>query len=111
MGIIINLLVSALAVIISSYVLPGVRVDSFVTALIVAVVLAVLNAFLKPVLTVLSLPLTVLTLGLFLFVINAIIVILADKLISGFHVDGWLWAIIFSLILTVVNSLLGSIVK
>ncbi|HEX7017513.1 MAG TPA: phage holin family protein [Patescibacteria group bacterium] len=107
MKILLNLLLSGIAVFITAYVLPGVEVDSFVTALIVAVVLGVLNAFLKPVLLLLTLPINLLTLGLFTFVINVGLVFLATTLVSGFAVSGILWALAFSLVLSLVNSFFG----
>ena len=89
-----------------SYILKGIKIDSFWTAIILAVVLAVLNALLKPILIILTLPITVITLGLFLFVINAAIILLADKFIDGFTVDGFWWALLFSLLLSIVTSVL-----
>jgi len=89
-----------------SYILKGIKIDSFWTAIILAVVLAVLNALLKPILIILTLPITVITLGLFLFVINAAIILLADKFIDGFTVDGFWWALIFSLLLSIVTAVL-----
>jgi putative membrane protein len=109
MNFIIRLLVNALAVMVSAYLLPGVRVKDFVTALILAVVLAILNLLVKPILVILTLPVTIITLGLFLFVINAIIILLASKLVSGFKVDGFFWALIFSLILSLVSGIMNSI--
>jgi putative membrane protein len=110
MGFILGLILSAFAVLISAYILPGVHVDGFVTALIVAIVLGILNAILKPILVILTIPVTILTLGLFLLVINVIIIYLAAAVISGFSVDGFLWALIFSFILSLLNGLLGSLV-
>lgn len=104
MNFLVKLVLTALAVIIASYFLPGVSVDSFLVAVLVAAVLAVLNAILKPVLVLLTIPLTILTLGLFLLVINAVIILLADFFISGFHVNGFWWALIFSLILSLIVS-------
>lgn len=89
-----------------SYVLEGIKFDSFWSAIIVAVVLAILNAIIKPILILLTLPITLVTFGLFLFVINALIILLADKLVSGFSVDGFWWALLFSLLLSLVSSLL-----
>jgi putative membrane protein len=89
-----------------SYVLSGVRIDSFWAAIILAIVLAILNAIVKPLLIFFTLPLTIVTLGLFLFVINALIILLADKLVDGFHVDGFWWALLFSLLLSIVTSIL-----
>ena len=111
MKLIIRLLLNALAVVILSYVLPGVGVDSMFTAIIVAVVLSILNFLVKPLLIVLTLPITVITLGLFLLVINAIIILIAAKLIDGFQVTSFWWAVIFSLLLSFLQAILHSILK
>lgn len=104
---IVKLLLSAVSVIIASYILKGVHVDGFLTALVIALVISLLNLIVRPILIILTIPITILTFGLFLLVINALIVLLAGSLISGFDVDGLLWAILFSLIVTLVNYLLG----
>ncbi|MEX0361774.1 phage holin family protein [Flagellimonas sp.] len=111
MKLIIRLLLNALAVIILSYVLPGVDVDTYQTAIIVALVISVLNILVKPILIILTLPITILTLGLFLLIINAIIILTAAHFISGFQVSGVLWAIIFSLLLSFLQSILHSLLK
>jgi putative membrane protein len=105
----LKLLIAAAAVLISAYLLPGVYVDSFLTAIIVAAVLAIFNAILKPILIILTIPITILTLGLFLLVINAIIILITDSLISGFTVNGFWWALIFSLILSIITYVFDSI--
>jgi len=87
-------------------VLNGIHVDSFWTALIFAVVLAVLNIFVKPILILLTLPVTLITLGLFLFVINALVVLLASKFVNGFSIDNFWWGLLFSLILSLLTSIL-----
>lgn len=103
----INIILSALAVIICAYLLPGVYVEGFVDAFFVALAIAFLNQFVKPLLVILTIPATILTLGLFLLVINAAMIELADWIISdGFEVDSFLWALFFSLLLTVVTSVL-----
>lgn len=89
-----------------SRILSGIHVADFWTAIALAVVLAVLNAIVKPVLIILTFPITLVTFGLFLFVINAAIILLADKLLDGFSVDGFWWALLFSLLLSVVTSVL-----
>jgi putative membrane protein len=109
MNFLIRLLVSALAAMLTAYLLPGVKLDGFITALVLALVLAVLNLLVKPVLVILTLPVTVVTLGLFLLVINAIIILVAAKLVSGFKVDGFWWALIFSIVMTVINSIMHGI--
>lgn len=111
MNFILRLLLTALAVVVLAKLLPGVDVDGYLTAIIVALVLALLNFIVKPILVLLTLPVTVLTLGLFLLVINAIIIFLADGFVDGFDVDGWFIAIIFSLLLSLVQSILFSILK
>ncbi len=107
----LKILLTAVAVMILAYVLPGIGVDGYVSALIVAVVLGLLRAIVKPILVVLTLPITVITLGLFLLVINAIVVLIADYFISGFSVDGILWALIFSLLLSFLQSILYSMLE
>lgn len=111
MKLILRLLLNALAVIILSYVLPGVGVDTYLTAIIVAVVLSILNILVKPVLVFLTLPITIVTLGLFLLIINAIIILIAAHFISGFQVSSIWWALIFSLLLSFLQSVLHSILK
>lgn len=105
----VNLIVNAIAVIISAYILPGVKVDGFITALIVAVVLGAVNMFLKPILLLLTLPINILTLGLFTFVINAALVLLVSNLVPGFKVEGFLYALLFSLVLSIISSFLYSL--
>ncbi len=90
---------------------PHVRIDSFVTALIFAFVLALLNAIVKPILVILTLPITILTLGIFLLVINVLMILLADKFVSGIYIEGFLWAFIFGLLLSVITSALGNLEK
>ncbi len=102
-----SILVTALAVLITAELLPGVRVDSLTNALLVAIVLAFLNAIVKPVLTILTIPITFFTLGLFLLVINASLILIAARLIEGFHVRGFWSALVFSLILSIVTGLLN----
>ena len=106
MGILINWLISALAILAASYILPGVHVTSFTAALVTAFVLGIINAFIKPILLILTLPITIVTLGLFALVINALMVILAAKIVPGFKVDGFFWALIFSMVLAVINFFL-----
>jgi putative membrane protein len=112
MRFIINILITAIAAYALSEVLdPHVTINSFSTAVIFALVLAVLNTIVKPLLVLLTLPFTIVTLGLFLLVINIIIIKLADYFVSGFHVEGWLWALIFSFLLSLFSSLLLKLEK
>lgn len=90
-----------------AHVLRGVHINTFWTAIVFAVVLAILNIFIKPLLIILTLPVTILTLGLFLFVINALVVLLASKFVDGIRIDGFGWALLFSLILSIVTSVLN----
>lgn len=109
MRLIFRLFINALAVFIAAYVLPGVAVDAPLTALIVAVALGVVNTFLKPILVILTLPITFVTLGLFLLVINGGLVLLVDRLVAGFVVDGFLWALLFSLVVSLIGSFLNAL--
>jgi putative membrane protein len=111
MNLIIRLLLNAVAVFFLANVLNGVSVDNYVTAIIVAIVLSVLNLLVKPFLVLLTLPITVITLGLFLLVINALILLLADYLISGFSISSIWIAILFSVLLSILQSLLHSFLK
>ncbi len=106
MNSIVRFLLSGLAVLLTAYLLPGVNVEHYGYALLVAVVLSLANILIKPILVFLTIPITIVTLGLFLLVINAVIILLVDYLIpTGFEVDGFWWALAFSLILSLFNSL------
>lgn len=111
MNFLLKLLLTAVAVIVLANILPGVRVDSYGTAIIVAVTIAILNMFVRPILVVFTLPVTILTLGLFLFIINALIILLAGKLVTGFYVSGLLSAMVFSILLSLFRSFLFSQLK
>lgn len=112
MGFIIRLLVTALAVWVAAYILPGVELASDAkTLIIVSLVLALLNAIVKPILILLTIPVTIVTLGLFLLVINALMVIWTSELVGGFKVNSWITALLFSLIVSVVSSILHSIAR
>lgn len=108
---IIRFLLSGLAVLLTSYLLPGVDVKHFGYALLVAAALSIANVLVKPVLIILTIPVTILTLGLFLLVINALIILLVDYFVPGFEVRGFWWALAFSLILSVFNSMFADISK
>ena len=109
MNLIIKLLISAIVVFVLSYFLPGVQVTDLTGALMVAIVLSLLNTFLKPVLVLLTIPVTFFTLGLFLLVINAILILICDYFIDEFRVDGFLTALIFSVLLSISQSVLNKI--
>lgn len=110
MNFILNIVVTAIAVLLVANFLPGVHVDTFSTSLLVAIVLAFMNSIVKPILTILTIPITLVTMGLFLIAINGIIILMTDKLIDGFEVNGFWWALIFSFILSIVTSILNAIV-
>lgn len=109
MSLLINWLISALVILATAYLLPGVQILSFTTALVVAVVLGIINAVLRPILLILTLPINILTLGLFTFVVNALMIILTAKLVPGFRVEGFWWALLFSIILSIINSFLHKV--
>mgnify|MGYP003564605252 CR=1 FL=1 len=105
----IRLILSALAVFICATILPGAHVDGFLIAIVVAGVLAILNVLIKPILVMLTIPITVITLGLFLLVINTILILLVDWLVPGFEVDGFWWALVFSILLSLINTVFGGL--
>jgi putative membrane protein len=111
MKFLIQLIVSTLAIIVSSLILPGVHIEGALTAIIVAAVLAFLNSIVKPVLVLLTLPITLFTLGFFLLVINALIILLTARLVPGFNVAGFWSALLFSLVLTIMTSVFNSLGK
>ncbi|MGB1283104.1 MAG: phage holin family protein [Polaribacter sp.] len=107
----LKILLTALAVILLANILPGVAVTNYLTAILVALVIALLNMFVRPLLVFFTLPATIITFGLFLFVINAIIILLADKLVNGFAVSGFFNALFFSVLLSIFRSFLFSFLK
>lgn len=107
MSLVMNWVISAAAIVITAYLLPGVQLTGFKAALLTALVLGLINAFIKPVLSLLTLPLTIMTLGLFSLVLNAMLIMLTTRLVSGFQVQGFLWAVAFSVVLSLVNWLLS----
>ena len=107
MELLIRIVISSLAVMLTGFLLKkGIHIDDYWVALGVAAVLALLNSFLKPLLILFTIPFTLVTLGLFLLVINAVIIILTDHLVDGFHVNGFWWALLFSLVLSITTSLM-----
>lgn len=105
MGLIIRILVTAILVMLIANFMPGVSVDSFMTSIVVAIVLGLLNLFVKPILVLFTLPVTFITLGLFLLVINAAMIMLCARLVEGFGISGFWTALFFSIILSVLQSL------
>ncbi len=108
---VVRFLLNGLAVLLTAYLLPGVHVEHYGHALLVALVLSIANVLVKPLLIVFTIPLTIVTFGLFLLVINALVIMLVDSLVPGFSVDGFWWALLFSLILSVFNSLFNDLTK
>jgi putative membrane protein len=111
MRFLINWFLYALAIGITAYILPGVRLDGIFSALVTAAILGLVNGFLRPVLFIFTLPLTILTLGLFTFVLNALMVLLAAAIVPGFVVTGFWWAVLFSLVLSVFVYFLGEVTE
>ncbi|MGJ8760619.1 MULTISPECIES: phage holin family protein [unclassified Polaribacter] len=107
----LKILLTALAVIVLANILPGISVAGYVAAIIVAVVISLLNMFVRPLLIFFTLPATIVTFGLFIFVINACIILLADKLVDGFAVSGFFAALLFSVLLSIFRSALFSLLK
>ncbi|MDH3321932.1 MAG: phage holin family protein [Flavobacteriaceae bacterium] len=111
MKFILKILLSAVAVLVLAKILPGITVDNYTTAIWVAVLIGILFTFLKPVLVVLTFPVTILTLGLFLFVINAVLVLIANSWIDGFEVSGFWTAMLFSILLSFFESILYKVIE
>ena len=109
MNFIIRLLITAMSAFLLSKILSGVHFDSFGSTIIFAILLGILNIFVKPILSILSLPITIITLGLFSFVINALMILLTDYFMSSMAVDGFLWALLFSILLSIVTSVFSII--
>src|ERR1700744_4029874 len=99
MNFLLRIVITAVVAFALSAILPGIHIDTFWTAIVLSLVLAVLNFLLKPILIILTLPITIITFGLFLFIIHALIVWFVRHLVSGFYVDSFLWALLFSLFL------------
>src|SRR5688572_2098422 len=106
---IIRFLLSGVAVVLTAYLLPGVHVEHYGYALLVALLISLANVIVKPILIILTIPITIMTLGLFLLVINALIILLVEALVSGFNVDGFWWALAFSLILSIFSSMFSEL--
>src|SRR5690349_2696014 len=105
-----TILLNAIAVFVTASILPGIRLAGFGTALVVAVVMGIINALIRPLIFILTLPINILTLGLFTFVIIGGLVLLVSAIVPGFHVDSFWWALAFALVLAIVNGFLSSLV-
>ena len=111
MQILIALILNAVALLITAYIVPGFLVENFTAAIFAAIVLGVVNTFIKPVLSFLSTPLTVVTLGLFAFVVNAIVLFIVAAAVPGVNIEGWLPAILAAIVLSVVSTILNTVLK
>ncbi len=111
MNVIVRFLLSGVAVMLTAYLLPGVHVQDYWAALLVAILISLSNVILKPILVILTIPITVITLGLFLLVINAVIILIVDYFVDTFAVDGFWWALAFSLILSLFNGMFSDLTK
>ncbi len=107
---IIHWLVSTLAILVAAYLIPGVHV-TIIGALVLAVVLGILNLFFKPLISLLTLPINILTLGIFSLVVNALLILLASLIVPGFHVDGFWAAFFFGVVLMLVNGVFNAMAK
>jgi putative membrane protein len=110
-GFLTKIVVNTLSIFTASYLLKGVYVNTFSTALIIAILLAVLNVTIKPFLILITFPITLLSFGLFLIVINVIVFRIVSGLVTGFYIDGFLWALMFSFLVSIVNSVLFQLSK
>lgn len=109
MKILLHWLIATIAIAITAYILPGVHIDSVTAALVAAVILGAINAVIRPILIILTLPITIVTLGLFALVINALLVLLASAIVPGFTIDSFWWALLFSIVIAIVGGVLGKI--
>ncbi len=107
LGFIIRLIGTAIVVFFCTSILDGVKIDTFLTALLVAFVLGLINAIIRPVLMILTLPINIMTLGLFSLVINALMIMLVDLIVPGFTIDNFLWALGLSILMSVVSGILS----
>jgi putative membrane protein len=111
MKLLIHWIVSAIAIGVAAYLIPGVHVTTILAALILAVVLGIINIFFKPIINLITLPLNILTLGLFSLVVNALLIMLAGMVVPGFTVDGFWPAFFFAIVLALVSAFFGMMTK
>jgi putative membrane protein len=109
MAVIIKIVALAIAVFVASYIIPGVEIENIQSLFVVSIILAVVNSFIKPILVVLTLPLTIITLGIFLLLLNGILIMLVSSIVPGFEVQTFLSAILFSIVVSLVSSLLSKV--
>jgi len=111
MNYILKILLSAVAVVLLAKLIPGVTVDTYTTAIWVAFLIGILDTIIKPIFVILTLPITIVTLGLFLFVINAILILMANSWIDGFSVSSFWTALLFSVLLSFLESVLYKVIE
>lgn len=109
MKLLVKFVILVISIYIASYIIPGVTISSVSTLLVVSIVLGLINTFVKPILVILTFPLTVVTLGIFLLILNGLLVLLVGNIVPGFHISGLFVAILFSIVVSVVSSLLSRI--
>jgi len=109
-GWILQILINGLAVYAAAYVLSGVNLDTFTTAIVVSIFIGLVNTFIKPILMLLAFPLTLITFGLFALIINAALILLVSAVVPGFTINGILWALLFSILLSITNTFLQKLV-
>ncbi len=109
MNIFFRLIILIVAVYVASYIIPGVVIDSFASLFVVSIILGVVNTFLKPILVILTFPLTVVTLGIFLLILNGLLVLLVDMVVPGFAVGSFFTAILFSIVVSIISWFLSSL--
>lgn len=110
-GIIIRWLILTFAIMVTSYLLDGIQITGFFSALLAAAILGILNAFFRPILIILTLPINILSLGLFTFIINAVLLMMVSGVISGFNIKGFWYALFGSLLISIVSWLLNSFIS
>ncbi len=111
MQIILALVLNAVALLVTAYIVPGFHVADFTSAVLAAIVLGVVNTFIKPVLSFITTPLTIVTLGLFAFVVNAVVLFIVAAVVKGLTIDGWVPAILGAVVLSVVSTVLTAVLK
>ena len=110
MKLVIKWFILTVAIFATAYLLPGVEVAGFVAAMLAAVVLGIINAVIKPVIKILTLPINILTLGLFSLVISALLILGMDWLLDDFSVDGFWWALLFGIVVAAINAILLKVI-
>ncbi|MBI5019082.1 phage holin family protein [Candidatus Gottesmanbacteria bacterium] len=111
MHMLIQLLINALAFYITAYILPGVTISGYTSLFVIAIIWGILSVVIKPLLIILTLPITILTLGLFTLVINAVLLLITSNIVPGFHIEGFGTAVIAVIVLSIVNSFLNALLN